>query len=316
MSCCWPLPWPSHWVPSRGRVLLTAWQRLELCTGSPKVRCHGQEGTLARSKQWHPFNCCSCVVHLLTPHEDRDSVCSWSSCSINGCAETASTLIKPHLPFCCSAPGVWLSALWFLGSASYKWGNLLFFINNMTFWDLTWWFLHSIPAVCWGCWAQTGSRFSVLLMVRSGSGHSTAPLIWTTDLHEYTQQHGKASARRRRPDRDDLRWREYIWPLLKVTLSCRSSSRRTKTIWGAEFNPTDKCSVGGCKRSEIQKTFKRGLSNTPIHLAQKTALKSRTSFLTKGLDAQDLRLRTIAGWELNTTSSIMPLIMSRSVSAP
>lgn len=38
----------------------------------------------------------------------------------------------------------------------------------------------------------------------------------------------------------------------------------------------------------------------------------KKQFLTEGLDAQVLRLRTMAGWVLNRVSSISPLIMPMS----
>lgn len=47
-------------------------------------------------------------------------------------------------------------------------------------------------------------------------------------------------------------------------------------------------------------------------------VKGRRTLLTRGLEAEGLRLRTMAGWVLNRVSSTRPLITSRSAtpSAP
>ncbi|KAF3840731.1 hypothetical protein F7725_006593 [Dissostichus mawsoni] len=67
-------------------------------------------------------------------------------------------------------------------------------------------------------------RKRVVLSVRGGpgSGHSTAPRIWTTDLRAHSET---------------------------VAVSFRSRSRLTTTLWGTEFNPTDGSSVGAWERN-------------------------------------------------------------------
>lgn len=58
-----------------------------------------------------------------------------------------------------------------------------------------------------------------------------------------TQRHSEISAISRKLVGNDLTLRENIWPLLKVALSCRSSSRLTKMLWGMGFSPTDRWSM-------------------------------------------------------------------------
>lgn len=71
--------------------------------------------------------------------------------------------------------------------------------------------------------------------------HSSSGLDhWPVD----TQRRSETSAISRKLNRHDLMPRENIWPLLKVTLSCRSCSCRTKTLWDTEFSPTDRRSMG------------------------------------------------------------------------
>lgn len=180
---------------------------------------------------------------------------------------------------------------------------------------LTEWFLHSIPVGHWHCWAQTGSVSPSLWRVGPGSGHSTAPLTWTTDL----QTHSETSAISSKPDGNDVTLWENIWPLLKVALSWRSSRRLT--LWGTEFIPTERWSMGACERetcnSKIRSTQHAGLvicfrKTLPFCLVAAKGSDKHWIFLTRGLDAQALRLRTMAGWVLNSVSSIRPLIMSRS----
>lgn len=65
-----------------------------------------------------------------------------------------------------------------------------------------------------------------------------------------TQRDSETLAICRKPGGNDVMLRRNIWPLLKVTLSCRSRSRLTKTLWGAEFNPTVRWSMGAWERSE------------------------------------------------------------------
>lgn len=119
--------------------------------------------------------------------------------------------------------------------------------------------------------------------------------------------------------------RQKVWPLLKVTLSCRRRSRLTSTLWGTEFNPTDRWSMGAWEQNwlnyypNIQSEWFKCFRKQPFCLAYVCKCKKKHRiFLTKGLDAEALRLRTMAGWVLNRVSSISPLIMFRSAtpSAP
>lgn len=60
--------------------------------------------------------------------------------------------------------------------------------------------------------------------------------------------------------------REIIRPLLKVTLSCRSRSRLTRTHWGADLDPTDKWSMEACKGTRLR----LWLYHTTSHLSHLT----------------------------------------------
>lgn len=53
-------------------------------------------------------------------------------------------------------------------------------------------------------------------------------------------------------DRNNVTLRKMIRPLLKVTLSCRSRSRLTRTHWGADLDSTDRWSIETCKETRLR----------------------------------------------------------------
>lgn len=95
--------------------------------------------------------------------------------------------------------------------------------------------------------------------------------------------------------------RENIRPLLKVTLSCRSRSRLTRTHWGADLDSTDRWSMEAWKESRLR----LGIYYTTSHLRHLSVIcvcfrdakevQECGTFLTRGLEAEALRLTTMAG---------------------
>lgn len=182
---------------------------------------------------------------------------------------------------------------------------------------LTDWFLHSTLMERCCHWAQSGSGSWSLWKVGPDSGHSTPPPIWTTDLQKRRERRQQSAGNQ----------------TVMIHACAKPSDLYTESPWaagGAVVSPTQSVALTSILPIDDQRrpasTGKKNRFQTSwviwwpfwscICFRNYKGGKVQWTLLTEKLDAQALRLRTMAGCVLNTVSSIRPLTTSRSAAPP